>query len=575
MKATYSPEDNKIRIYPDYRLDTEEYKQVKAAGFKWAPKQELFVAPMWTPDREDFAIEMCGKIEDEDTSLVERQEERAGRFENYSDKRASEAESAHNHVQSICDGIPFGQPILVGHHSERHARKHAQQIENGMRKAVSLWETSSYWTQRAAGALRLAKYKERPDVRARRIKKIEADKRKVERTKSAAESMTKTYTDPEARAAKLRDGRELLPELLKAWESGLSYDNQRRFEKGELDFETALEMATASKQRTIEWCSRWINHYDNRLSYEKAMLGEQGKLDLIAPKARPKQLPLCNYRAPEGIKIENKWNRGEFSVYPQLEMTKAEYAAIFEDNRGCDTVENSHRVRTIVKRTCGDYSRCAIFLTDSKVHEKPASVIITPYYREPSFSTQIHEAPERTKFDDLKDSLKEGVQTVSAPQLFPTPPDIAEKIVEMAEIEPGHDVLEPSAGTGALLDAVRRAGFGLVQTAVEINYNLCERLKLKDYDDVRQGDFLEQNGNLGTFDRIVMNPPFENGVDIKHIKHALTFLRPGGRLVALCANGPRQERELQPLADHWEVLPAGSFKNQGTGVNVALMVIRK
>jgi hypothetical protein len=52
--ATYSPEDNKLRLYPACRLDQDEYNRVKAAGFKWAPKQELFVAPIWTPEREDL-----------------------------------------------------------------------------------------------------------------------------------------------------------------------------------------------------------------------------------------------------------------------------------------------------------------------------------------------------------------------------------------------------------------------------------------------------------------------------------------------------------------------------------------
>jgi hypothetical protein len=62
---------------------------VKAAGFKWAPKQELFVAPMWTPQREDLLLELCGEIDDEDTSL-ERAEQRAERSEEYSDKRGAD-----------------------------------------------------------------------------------------------------------------------------------------------------------------------------------------------------------------------------------------------------------------------------------------------------------------------------------------------------------------------------------------------------------------------------------------------------------------------------------------------------
>jgi hypothetical protein len=48
---------------------------VRRAGFIYAPKQELFVAPMWTPEREDILIELCAEIDDEDTSLVERAEE--------------------------------------------------------------------------------------------------------------------------------------------------------------------------------------------------------------------------------------------------------------------------------------------------------------------------------------------------------------------------------------------------------------------------------------------------------------------------------------------------------------------
>jgi len=92
--ATYSPEDNKLRLYSSTRLDRELYARVRGAGFIYAPKQELFVAPMWTPEREDFLIELCGEIDDEDKSLVERAEERADLFVDYKDKRISDAEHA-------------------------------------------------------------------------------------------------------------------------------------------------------------------------------------------------------------------------------------------------------------------------------------------------------------------------------------------------------------------------------------------------------------------------------------------------------------------------------------------------
>ena len=62
--------------------------------------------------------------------------------------------------------------------------------------------------------------------------------------------------------------------------------------------------------------------------------------------------------------------------------------------------------------------------------------------------------------------------------------------------------------------------------------------------------------------------------DVHHIKHAAKFLTDGGLLVALCANGPRQREALLPIAETWEELPAGSFRSEGTSVDVALLTIR-
>ena len=70
-----------------------------------------------------------------------------------------------------------------------------------------------------------------------------------------------------------------------------------------------------------------------------------------------------------------------------------------------------------------------------------------------------------------------------------------------------------------------------------------------------------------------MNPPYECGADIEHIRHAYAKLKPGSRLIAICANGPRQREELGELCSAWIDLPVGSFKEQGTNVNTAIVVI--
>ena len=293
--ATYSPEDNKLRLYSTTRLDSETYARVKAAGFIWAPKQDLFVAPMWTPSREDLLIELAGEIEDEDRSLVDRAEERADRFSDYKDSRIEDAQRAHDAVHRIADNIPFGQPILVGHHSERHARKDAERIESGMRKTVQMWQTARYWEQRAAGALHHAKYKALPGVRHRRIKGLEADKRKQERNKQEAEMWLKLWTE----CANEQDKELQAKVALRI--AGMCHLHMPRKEGDREDFQhtpsaydalqgsfptlyaprtldEVLAVALETYPRVIPTYDRWIDHYTNRIAYEKAMLGETGGL---------------------------------------------------------------------------------------------------------------------------------------------------------------------------------------------------------------------------------------------------------------------------------------------------------
>jgi len=613
--ATYSPEDNKLRLYSLSRLDKEDYNAVRAAGFRWAPKQELFVAPMWTPGREDLLLKMCGEIGDEDTSLVDRAEIRAERFEEYSEKRLNDANSAKAGVESITKHIPFGQPILVGHHSEKRARKDAERIENGMRKAVKMWETSQYWEYRAKGAIRHAKYKENPAVRARRIKKIEAAKRKQEKTIKESRVWLNLWLFPSilsmAKAKYICNYSHLYKKFTLEEYPREAPKSQYEGDMGlwgALDYgiitaRQARNLHVPNLERNTAWATRWITHYNNRLIYEKAMLDDQGASDLLKPKARPKQLPLLNYLAPDGITVKNPQHCAmETTHFTQVEMTKAQYKEIPGCYKGCKQIKGTHRI----KICAGHYARkvspaideavnkakdetarfnirhryFAVFLTDSKVHEKPEPVEKKePPPTMPKIRTQTYTPPKQTEFDQMKDTLRVGIKTVVAPQLFVTPPEIAEKMVDYADIEDGQQILEPSAGTGNIIDAIRlsmangTSGRAVIN-AVEINQALCDRLKSIDcLEYVKCADFLECNGNLIKFDRIIMNPPLVNGSDIKHINHALAFLRPGGRLVALCANGSRQRAAFMDIAEHWEDLPEKSFKDSGTNVNVALMVL--
>jgi hypothetical protein len=662
--GTYSPDDNKLRLYASSRLDAETFARVKGLGFKWAPKQGLFVAPMWTPAREDLLIDLCGDIGDEDKSLVQRQEERAERFDQYSDKRAKDAQRAREGVAAITKHIPFGQPILVGHHSERHARKDAERIENGMRKAISLWETSGYWERRAAGALYHAKYKELPAVRARRIKGIEADKRRTERKIMEAEKWLKLWTDC---------GNE--PDINKQMEFALKIANvcwlhMPRKAGDREDFnqsptahsvltnaypnlytprsvDEVVAHAKKAYPSMIEHYARWIAHYENRLSYERAMFAEQGgvaadkfnievggrvlvrgewvtvlrvnkangKISSVTTNAkyvrvRPVE-EIKDYQAPEkddSEKIKAAMKLAPLCNYPGegfIHITAEAWDQIPKDYRAVknisatDTMEK-HRVRFalgvyVLPGTETDWNKrhrsYAVFLVGTKIKAPAANSAITvaPHIPPPERAVprQVSLTPKDNQdaapFEAMKVQIKNGVQIVVAPQLFPTPIELARRIADIAGIKPGMRLLEPSAGTGSLLGAAGTRMFGHnprcgAAVAVEINHKLAEALE-NDFPltTVHRADFLQCGDLGGPFDVILMNPPFENGVDIKHIKHAVSLLKAGGRLVAICANGPRQNDELRPIAESsggiWEPLPGDTFKNSGTNVRTVLLTI--
>ncbi len=181
ISATYSPEDNKIRLYSSTRLDAETYARVKAAGFKWAPKQDLFVAPAWSPEREDLAVELAGEIEPEEMTLAERAQLKAERLDGIASNRIKQANAFERAANELSEAFYMGQPILVGHHSERKARRTQERMQSAMSKAVKASKDANYWLYRAEGVERFANMKNDPRTRANRIKTLLAELRDLQR----------------------------------------------------------------------------------------------------------------------------------------------------------------------------------------------------------------------------------------------------------------------------------------------------------------------------------------------------------------------------------------------------------
>lgn len=181
----------------------------------------------------------------------------------------------------------------------------------------------------------------------------------------------------------------------------------------------------------------------------------------------------------------------------------------------------------------------------------------------------------RPRFERMRLRHENGTapRAVVAYQLFQTPPDLAARLVGLLDLKPLERVLEPSAGLGRLLDVIPRE---CEAVAVEVAPQCAAELYNANRVNVRilQRDFLTcRPEDLGLFDAIAMNPPFHMRSDVKHIQHAIKFLKPSGRLAALCLDTYHREAALKPLAATWERVE-GAFGKEGTRVNTVLMKIQ-
>ncbi|SAI73133.1 Domain of uncharacterised function (DUF3560) [Bordetella ansorpii] len=290
LTATYSPEDNKLRLYSLHRVDADLYRRLKDAGFSWAPKQDCFVAPMWTPEREDLLLELCGQIEAETTTVAQRAAQRSERFEDYGERRRQDAETARSRVSAITAHIPMGQPILVGHHSERRARRDAERIEQGIRRAILATDKAAYWDWRALGAERHARQKADPAVRHRRIRTLQAEQRKHQRTLDEAQVRLRMWSveavsiEQALRVASVASVSHAFPLAdyprcppASQYEGLMSL--YAALKDGIVDPAQARDIAAAQLQRQIARAQRWRAHVAGRVEYEQAQQdGDTGDL---------------------------------------------------------------------------------------------------------------------------------------------------------------------------------------------------------------------------------------------------------------------------------------------------------
>lgn len=169
-------------------------------------------------------------------------------------------------------------------------------------------------------------------------------------------------------------------------------------------------------------------------------------------------------------------------------------------------------------------------------------------------------------------------------QFFATPDQLADHLVELADIKETDSILEPSAGQGAIIYAIQRI--------VDISVDCCELMEVNRtfLDRIPKTAFLCENFftlksiTEKKYDKIIANPPFSKNQDIDHIREMYNHLKEGGRLVTISSthwqlSENRKETEFRNWLEKVEAeiysVEQGAFKESGTMIGSLIIVINK
>lgn len=173
---------------------------VRAHGFQWRRAPGIHIphsrdkdAQRWKIDAAAEALRAAGhdvtvEIDDTWRATAEREADRAeradGRADRYAERasKAAAVEQAHRDAEdAIGDHMPFGEPIKIGHHSERKHRRAFEKMDAHRGKAIDAADKARELARRAGAVGANLEHRADPRVTMRRIEKLEADRRTWER----------------------------------------------------------------------------------------------------------------------------------------------------------------------------------------------------------------------------------------------------------------------------------------------------------------------------------------------------------------------------------------------------------
>ena len=175
---------------------------VKALGWRWgrsiglwfvprsrdaAPKRALIERTAERLREAGFEVEVSvdaatGDREEQEARRVAQSEQRAQAVSGRAEREESRSEARWEAGRSLAERIPFGQPILMGHHSQRSAERDRGRIARHMDASLEHAERAAAARQGAASAAAAEAARNSPVTVARRIDRLQAQIRSEERS---------------------------------------------------------------------------------------------------------------------------------------------------------------------------------------------------------------------------------------------------------------------------------------------------------------------------------------------------------------------------------------------------------
>lgn len=157
------------------------------------------------------------------------------------------------------------------------------------------------------------------------------------------------------------------------------------------------------------------------------------------------------------------------------------------------------------------------------------------------------------------------IPTEASHQYYPTPADLVDRMLELADVGPEDTVLEPSAGQGNIALRFAPSQITCVElSALHVAVLAGHGLKAE------CADFLSWETSQ-RFSRIVMNPPFSQGRAVAHLEKAAKLLAPGGRLVAILPATVRGKEIVPGMCHAWSESLKRRFGS--AEVSIALLLL--